>query len=139
MKQAQRIIDRALQDMDIPRQDHYKVQIPRPYSRKLMQYMAEYIIVMIQLKMPRNGINSIENTQSKKHIKDIAETFGIDLANINPCWVEDIVDQFNEPVASVVNCKNVPLTDREYIEKLERNARVYKAGKLYPEIKADDN
>jgi hypothetical protein len=36
-------------------------------------------IAMIQLKMPRNGRGSPENVQSKKHINDIADAYGIAL------------------------------------------------------------
>jgi hypothetical protein len=45
--------------------------------RHLIQVVAEECILTIQLKMPRNGVNSVENLQSKKHIEDIARKFGI--------------------------------------------------------------
>lgn len=45
--------------------------------RHLIQVVACECILTIQLKMPRNGVNSPENLQSKKHIEDISRKFGI--------------------------------------------------------------
>ena len=131
------VIERALEDMDIPKQDRYNVFVPKPYSNKLVQYMAEYCIAMIQLKMPRNGVNSPENLQSKKHIKDIAEAFNIDLANINPYWYElNVEESHSEPT---VDYRNTSLQEREHIEKLERHMRVYNIGKTYKKYGSNDD
>ena len=45
--------------------------------RHLAQVVACECIMTIQLGMPRNGRNSVENQQSKKHIDAIARKFGI--------------------------------------------------------------
>jgi hypothetical protein len=47
--------------------------------RHLVQVVACECILTIQLKMPRNGVNSPENLQSKKHIEDISRKFGISM------------------------------------------------------------
>lgn len=47
--------------------------------RHLVQVVACECILTIQLKMPRNGVNSAENVQSKKHIEDISRKFGISM------------------------------------------------------------
>ena len=128
------VIERALEDMDIPKQDRFNVFVPKPYSNKLVQYMAEYCIAMIQLKMPRNGVNSPENLQSKKHIKDIAEAFDIDVTKINPYWYElNVQESHAEPVL------DVNIVEREHIEKLERQHRNYNIARVYQKVESNDD
>jgi len=64
---------------------------PLTYDRKFAQLIAQDCIAMIQMKMPRNGVNSAENLQSKKHIKDIAEAYGITLPLPSKAY-EHIID-----------------------------------------------
>lgn len=46
--------------------------------QKFAQLIAQDCIIQIQRKMPRNGVNSPENLQAKKHIEDIVERYGIE-------------------------------------------------------------
>ena len=99
--------------------------------------MAEYCIAMIQLKMPRNGVNSPENLQSKKHIQDIAEAFDIDVTKINPYWYElNVQESHNEPV---VDYRNISLQEREQIEQLERRTKVQYTGKIFEKYGSDND
>lgn len=47
--------------------------------RAYANLIAKDIITIIQLHMPRNGVSSPENLQSKRHIADIAERYGVTL------------------------------------------------------------
>lgn len=56
--------------------------------RHLIQVVACECILTIQLHMPRNGHSSPENLQSKRHIKDICDKFGIDMTSVGSRTLE---------------------------------------------------
>jgi len=58
------------------------------FSKKLAELVAKDCIGMIQAKMPRNGANSPENLQSKKHINDISTMYGFTLPLGEGPWYE---------------------------------------------------
>ena len=75
--------------MDIPRADRFKYNnIPRAFSNKLVEYVVKECIATIQLHTPRNGVNSPENLQAKKHAKLIADSFGIELPLKDGPWYD---------------------------------------------------
>lgn len=49
------------------------------FMEQFAKLVATDCIATIRLHMPRNGVNSIENTESKKHINNIADLYGIAL------------------------------------------------------------
>lgn len=52
--------------------------------------IAQDCIITIQLHMPRNGVNSPENTISKQHIKYIAERYGIELPLPKEAYIDRV-------------------------------------------------
>lgn len=62
-----------------PQRAGEKVWDPLTYDRKFAELIATDIIALIRLHMPRNGVNSPENTMSKQHIDNIARVYGVSL------------------------------------------------------------
>jgi hypothetical protein len=69
--------------------------------RELVRQVAMDCIFTIQLHMPRNGVNSVENVRSKLQICKIAERYNIQLPSnyVSPEWEnilagEAIVEDF---------------------------------------------
>lgn len=47
-------------------------------TNQLIENVVKECILLIRLQMPRNGMNSIENIQSRKHIQTLIDKFGIE-------------------------------------------------------------
>jgi hypothetical protein len=62
-----------------PQRAGEKVWDPLTYDRKFAELIAMDCIATIRLHMPRNGVNSPENTISKQHINNIADLYGVAL------------------------------------------------------------
>lgn len=91
-----------------PQRAGEQVWDPLTYDRKFAELIAMDCIAMIQMKMPRNGRSSPENLQSKKHINDIADAYGIALPLPS--------DTYDHIIANIMAAADQMEVDGEYRE-----------------------
>lgn len=87
------------------------------------QLVATDIIALIRLHMPRNGVNSPENTMSKQHIDNIARVHGVSLPLNNQAY-ESIIAGADQ-MAGDGGYREVSLKTPEFLELQARHHALY--------------
>lgn len=88
-KLSKQAIDYAAEQYG-PQRAGEKVWDPLTYDRKFAELIVMDCIATIQLHMPRNGVNSPENTISKRHINNIADLYGVALPLPNSVYEDQL-------------------------------------------------
>ena len=106
-----------------PQRAGEKVWDPLTYDRKFAELIATDIIALIRLHMPRNGVNSPENTMSKQHIDNIARVFGVSLPLDNQVYERIMAGA--DQMAGDGGYREVSLKTPEFLEIQARHHALY--------------
>lgn len=114
-----------------PQRAGEKVWDPLTYDRKFAELIATDIIALIRLHMPRNGVNSPENTMSKQHIDNIARVYGVTLPIDNTVY--ERIMSGADLMAGDGGYKEASLKTPEFLDLQARHHALYAEGETLME------